>query len=64
MASPEWIYESTVTDPNGVRVRTTITVPTGTFDDPDDCGELAQMGATHTARLIAKNLTRTPEVPF
>jgi hypothetical protein len=61
-----WRYESTVTDPSGVRVTTTITVPIRVaWADVQECGELAQMGASQTAARVQKNAMASNEkVPF
>lgn len=59
---PEWTFESSVIDLNGVRVRTTITVPENAeWNGVRECGELAQMGANWTAGHIAKSIARSAE---
>lgn len=65
---PHWTFESRITDPGGMTVSVVITVPTDTrWADPSEASEIGQMGAGHTARLIAKNMTRSTapeEYPF
>lgn len=63
---PEWMFESTVAEQNGVRITTTITVPTGVrWDDVREAAELAQMGANVTLGHVLKSIARTQEdVPF
>lgn len=60
---PAWTFESTVTHLNGVRVTTTITVPAdAAWTDVQECGELAQMGASQTATRVIKSSQE--DVPF
>jgi hypothetical protein len=64
---PEWRFESTVTDLNGVRVTATITVPANAeWNDVRECSELSQMGANFTANHVAKSIQASAdkEVPF
>jgi hypothetical protein len=60
---PEWTFESTVLDPSGIQVRTVITVPAETaWASVQECGELAQMGASQTATRVLKVSREDP--PF
>jgi hypothetical protein len=61
-----WRFQTTVTDPSGIRTTVTVTVPLRVaWDDVQECGELAQMGASQTAARIAKNRTDfRDEAPF
>jgi hypothetical protein len=61
-----WRFETTVTDPSGIRTTVTITVPLRVaWGDVPECGELAQMGASQTAARVAKNRTEfNEECPF
>jgi len=64
---PHWTFESRITEPDGMTISVVITVPTDTrWHDPSEAGEIGQMGARHTERLIAKNMTRhsDEECPF
>ena len=59
---PEWTFDSTVTDPGGVRVTTTITVPAdAAWADVRECGELAQMGSHVTVGHVMKSRTSSNE---
>lgn len=54
---PEWRFESTITDLNGVVVTTTVTVPQDAeWNDVRECSELTQMGANFTANHVAKSI--------
>jgi hypothetical protein len=61
-----WCFEATVTDPSGIRTTVTVTVPLRVaWGDVQECGELAQIGASQTAARITKNRTDfRDEVPF
>lgn len=64
---PEWTFRSTMTDPSGWRVTTIVTVPVDVaWADVKECGELGQMGALHTANLLAKSRQHSldKECPF
>ena len=64
---PDWTFESTATNPNGVRITTTITVPVDAeWNDVRECGELAQMGSHLTLGHVLKSIARSAEneVPF
>jgi len=65
---PHWTFESRITEPDGMTISVVIAVPTDTRRaDVSDFGEIGQMGARHTERLIAKNMTRSTaseECPF
>lgn len=65
---PHWTFESRVTEPGGITVTTTITVPTDTrWPDVGEASELSQMGANWTFGHIRKSLARTEvseECPF
>lgn len=51
-----WVFESTITDPTGLKVHVTVTAPpTADWDNSLECAELAQMGAATTVRHIRKN---------
>lgn len=52
-----WVYESTLTDPNGIKVQVIVTVsPVGHYGtNTDECGEVAQMTATTAMRHIRTN---------
>lgn len=63
----EWTFRSTVSDPSGIRVTTVVTVPVDVaWDDVRECGELAQMGANHTAGFVNKSRAASldKEPPF
>lgn len=67
MAESEWTFRSTYTDPGGVRITTVIAVPVdAAWSDVQECGELAQMGALHTANLLVKSRQHSldKEIPF
>lgn len=56
MPQSEWTFRSTYTDPGGVRVTTVISVPVdAAWNDVQECGQLAQMGALHAAKFVAKS---------
>lgn len=60
---PEWTFESTVTDPNGIRVTAVITVPAEVaWTSVMECSELSQMGAAQTAGRVLKTMQEEP--PF
>lgn len=51
-----WRMESTITDPTGLKVHVTVTVPPAAdWVNSLECAELAQMGAAQTMRHIRKN---------
>jgi len=63
---PEWTFETTITDPSGVRITTTVTVPADVaWSDVAECAELTQMGASQTATRVNKSAIASNEkVPF
>jgi hypothetical protein len=64
---PVRTFESTITDLNGIRVTTTITVPVAAeWDEVRECSELASMGSTTTANYVARSIAASAEkeVPF
>lgn len=65
---PHWTFESRITQPDGITVTTTITVPVGTrWGDVREASELSQMGANWTLGHVLKSIARTEvseELPF
>lgn len=69
MTGPAWRFESRVTEPGGITITTTITVPTDTrWQDVREASELGQMGANFTLGHVLKSLERSnkfdEEPPF
>jgi hypothetical protein len=63
-----WLLEAATTDPTGVRVHVTVTVPAGhVWDDKaiGECAEIAQMTATRASNQISDSrLAAADKVPF
>ena len=56
-----WVFESTVTQPDGIRVQVVITVPIGTaWKDVGETAEIAQMTATRALSQITTCKERPP----
>jgi hypothetical protein len=61
-----WVYEATITDPTGLQVHVTATVPAGAeWDDAKECGEFAQMAAERAMQGARKSRkTEQERCPF
>ena len=62
----KWTFESRVTQPNGITVTCTITVPrSAEWSDVGEINEVAQMCAGRASAAVLTNKTRADEkVPF
>ena len=63
---PPWVFEATSTDPTGLRVHVTVTVPPGAaWEDVGECGEIAQMTASKAIAQARSNRKNCQErCPF
>jgi len=60
---PEWTFETTITNPSGVRVTTVITVPDeAAWPSVQECGDVAQLAVSQTAARVLKAMQEEP--PF
>lgn len=61
-----WVYEAIVTDPTGLRVHVTATVPARSmWHDAKECGELTSMAAEQAMRHVQKSRkTEQERCPF
>ena len=61
-----WVHEATVTDPTGLRVHVTATVPAGAWwEDATVCGGLTSMAAEQAMRHMRKSRkTEQERCPF
>lgn len=64
--SPPWVFSATITNPAGITVTTTATVPNGcAWKHVIETSELAQMGAAATMnRILTTKQQADEEVPF
>jgi hypothetical protein len=61
-----WVYESTITDPTGLKVHVKVTVPgTAFYFDSGECGEVVQMAATRAmTQITASRKAEQERCPF
>ncbi|ALG07632.1 hypothetical protein H4W33_010490 [Kibdelosporangium phytohabitans] len=61
MSADGWTFESTITDPNGVRVTVTVSVPLErAWKDVGESAELAQMAASRAQAMLRDSRERAP----
>lgn len=61
-----WLHEAAITDPTGLKVTVTVTVPVDAdWDHSEECSEYAQMAAIRAIKQITKNRKdHYDKVPF